>query len=133
MSATTVRPSRQDTHAPSWEARLALSFERVGGVHTLVRRRHFGPLRVQRPTIIPAHPVHKIVEPRRAGTYQARLFDIPWTLGTLLGIDAELRVAANRMDAVPSDQEIIGRSLITIHPNPDEASGGSDRAKPDQA
>ena len=45
-----------------WEATLELSFERVGDVNTLVRRRHRGPLCVQRPfRPDPAGPCQVIV------------------------------------------------------------------------
>ena len=49
MSAATAHSPEAGAGRPGWEARLELVFERVGGAHTLVRRRHHGPLRVQRP------------------------------------------------------------------------------------
>jgi urease accessory protein len=49
MSAAPPLLSPAGAQPPGWEARLELGFERVDGANTLVRRRHRGPLRVQRP------------------------------------------------------------------------------------
>jgi hypothetical protein len=46
-----LHPSRQaieEAARPGWQARLVLGFERRGETSALVRREHFGPLRVQK-------------------------------------------------------------------------------------
>ncbi len=62
-------------------------------------------------TIIPANREIALGE---LGTYQARLFDIPWTLGTLLGVERRLGELASRINPLPTASEMIGRPLIRV-------------------
>ena len=66
-------------------------------------------------TIIPAG---RDIEQGQLDTYQARLFDIPWTLGTLLGVEDLLSALAARIDDRPVAAEMIGRPLIRVIPAP---------------
>ena len=145
MSATTVRPSGQDTHAPSWEARLALSFERVGGVHTLVRRRHFGPLRVQRPfhpdargpcQVIVLHPPGGIVGGDRllldvtVGEHAEALITTPGatkfyrSLGPIAQQEARLRVGrAGMLEWLPQETLLFDSARARIETRVELAPG----------
>ena len=62
-------------------------------------------------TIIPAS---QEIAAGRLGAYQARLFDIPWTLGTLLAVEERLSELATRINPLPIASEMTGNTLIRI-------------------
>ncbi|WDZ96096.1 urease accessory protein UreD [Herbaspirillum sp. WKF16] len=84
-------PRAEQRHAPD-QARLALEFADDAGTTRLVRRRHFGPLRVQKP-LYPEHPsvCHAIIVHPPGGIVG----------GDQLTIDAEVGAGAHALLTTP--------------------------------
>jgi urease accessory protein len=115
MSTAAVLSSEPDAHASGWQASLELSFERVGTATTLVRRRHRGPLRVQRP-----------FHPDREGPCQVIVLHPPGGIvgGDSLSLDVAVGEQAQALITTPGATKFYrsagatARQQTTLHVGP---------------
>ncbi len=92
MNAVAALSSEAGAHTLGWEAALELNFERVRSTTTLVRRRHRGPLRVQRS-----------FQPDRAGPCQVIVLHPPGGIvgGDRLSLDIAVGERAEALLTTP--------------------------------
>jgi len=72
----------------------------------------------------PAHSANKIlttvisngdsIVPISEVAYEARLFDIPWTIAALNRVDRELAALSLSVPGRPSDPRMVGRPLVAV-------------------